>query len=39
MLYEGVIVEVGTADAIQDSTNPVVQQFIHGDIEAIGHPG
>jgi len=35
MLHDGVIVEVGTPDAIQASSNPVVQQFIHGDIEAI----
>src|SRR4029077_20762751 len=38
MLHEGVIVEVGTADAIQASTNLVVQQFIHGEIEASSHP-
>jgi phospholipid/cholesterol/gamma-HCH transport system ATP-binding protein len=30
MLHEGVIVATGTADKIQASPNPVVQQFIHG---------
>ena len=30
MLHEGVIVATGTADEIQVSPNPVVQQFIHG---------
>jgi phospholipid/cholesterol/gamma-HCH transport system ATP-binding protein len=30
MLHEGVIVATGTADEIQASPNPVVQQFIHG---------
>jgi phospholipid/cholesterol/gamma-HCH transport system ATP-binding protein len=30
MLHEGVIVATGTADEIQSSPNPVVQQFIHG---------
>ena len=30
MLYEGRIIEVGTAAAIKASANPVVQQFIHG---------
>jgi phospholipid/cholesterol/gamma-HCH transport system ATP-binding protein len=33
MLYEGVIVEAGPPQAIQASRNPVVQQFIHGDVE------
>ena len=31
MLHDGRIVEVGPADAIQRSTNPVVQQFIRGE--------
>ena len=30
MLHEGAIVAAGTPAAIQSSTNPVVQQFIHG---------
>ncbi len=30
MLYEGRIIETGTPAEIQDSTNPVVRQFIHG---------
>jgi phospholipid/cholesterol/gamma-HCH transport system ATP-binding protein len=30
MLHEGAIVATGTADEIQASPNPVVQQFIHG---------
>jgi len=36
MLHEGVIVETGAADAIQGSANPIVQQFIRGDVEAAG---
>jgi len=39
MLHDGVIVESGTPDAIQASKNPVVQQFIQGDIEAAVRPG
>jgi phospholipid/cholesterol/gamma-HCH transport system ATP-binding protein len=35
MLHEGAIVEVGSPDAVRASTNPVVQQFIRGDIEAV----
>ncbi len=31
MLYDGVIIAVGTPAEIQASANPVVQQFIHGD--------
>jgi phospholipid/cholesterol/gamma-HCH transport system ATP-binding protein len=31
MLYEGVILEVGTPDEIRNSGNPIVQQFIHGE--------
>ena len=34
MLYNGVIVEIGTPDDIRDSKNPVVRQFIEG--SAIG---
>jgi len=34
MLYNGKIIEVGSAEEIRRSTNPVVQQFIKG--EAIG---
>lgn len=30
MLHEGVITATGTADELQASPNPVVQQFIHG---------
>jgi phospholipid/cholesterol/gamma-HCH transport system ATP-binding protein len=30
MLYGGKILEVGTAQEIRDSRNPIVQQFIHG---------
>ncbi len=33
MLHEGVIVESGSVDAIQQSTNPVVRQFITGSLE------
>jgi phospholipid/cholesterol/gamma-HCH transport system ATP-binding protein len=39
MLHEGVIVESGTPDVIQASTNPVVQQFIHGDVEGVPQHG
>jgi phospholipid/cholesterol/gamma-HCH transport system ATP-binding protein len=34
MLHDGVIVDSGSPEAIQSSTNPVVQQFIRGDVEA-----
>jgi phospholipid/cholesterol/gamma-HCH transport system ATP-binding protein len=34
MLHEGVIVDSGSPEAIQASANPVVQQFIRGDVEA-----
>jgi len=30
MLYEGRIIEQGTAEQIQATTNPVVRQFIEG---------
>jgi len=33
MLHEGVIVEAGPPEAIQRSSNPVVQQFVRGEIE------
>lgn len=33
MLHDGVIVECGTPDAIQASSNPIVQQFIRGEVE------
>ncbi|MCH7824011.1 MAG: ABC transporter ATP-binding protein [Acidobacteria bacterium] len=33
MLHEGRIEEVGTPEEIQNSSNPVVQQFIHGRAE------
>lgn len=33
MLYRGRIIEVGTPQEIQNSTNPVIQQFIHGQAE------
>jgi phospholipid/cholesterol/gamma-HCH transport system ATP-binding protein len=35
MLHEGVIVEVGAPGAVRASTNPIVQQFIRGDIETV----
>ncbi len=33
MLYETHVLEVGTPEQIRHSANPVVQQFIHGDLE------
>jgi len=33
MLYEGQIVESGTPEEIQDSENPVLKQFLAGDLE------
>jgi ABC-type transporter Mla maintaining outer membrane lipid asymmetry ATPase subunit MlaF len=40
MLHEGLIVEAGPPDAIQSSDNPVVRQFIQGDVETVDtHPG
>ena len=33
MLHNGVIIESGPPDAVQTSRSPIVQQFIHGDIE------
>ena len=38
MLHEGVIVESGTPEVFQASANPVVRQFIHGDVEGMPHP-
>jgi phospholipid/cholesterol/gamma-HCH transport system ATP-binding protein len=35
MLHEGQIVEVGPAAAIQNSANPIVRQFIHGEPEPL----
>ena len=37
MLHEGVIVETGDARAIQTSSNPIVQRFIRGEVEAAHH--
>ena len=34
MLHEGVIVEVGPPETVRASVNPIVQQFIRGDVEA-----
>ncbi|MEW5900821.1 MAG: ABC transporter ATP-binding protein [Acidobacteriota bacterium] len=33
MLFRGRIIEVGTPEEIQNSKNPVIQQFIHGQAE------
>jgi len=33
MLYEGKIIEIGTAQEIRSTKNPVVKQFIHGEAE------
>ena len=38
MLHDGVIVEQGTPDAIQGSANPIVQQFVRGDVEGALRP-
>ena len=37
MLYDGRIVEAGPAETIQNSPNPVIQQFIRGDPEGPIH--
>jgi phospholipid/cholesterol/gamma-HCH transport system ATP-binding protein len=37
MLYDGRIVEAGPAESIQNSPNPVIQQFIRGDPEGPIH--
>jgi phospholipid/cholesterol/gamma-HCH transport system ATP-binding protein len=34
MLHEGVIVEVGPPETVRASANPIVQQFIRGEVEA-----
>ncbi len=39
MLHDGVIVECGTPKAIQASENPIVRQFIQGDVEGLGADG
>ena len=39
MLHEGVIVESGLPAAMQASANPIVQQFIQGDVEGPGAAG
>lgn len=33
MLYDGIIVEIGSPDEIKNSSNPVVRQFITGSLE------
>ncbi|HET8577099.1 MAG TPA: ATP-binding cassette domain-containing protein [Methylomirabilota bacterium] len=35
VLHEGVIVESGPAEAVQASTNPMVQHFIRGEVEMM----
>jgi phospholipid/cholesterol/gamma-HCH transport system ATP-binding protein len=35
MLHEGAIVEVGAPEAVRASANPIVKQFIRGDIEMV----
>jgi len=35
VLHEGAIVEVGAPEAVRASANPIVQQFIRGDIETV----
>ena len=37
MLHDGVIVETGDAASLQASPNPIVQQFIHGEVEGTHH--
>jgi phospholipid/cholesterol/gamma-HCH transport system ATP-binding protein len=37
MLHEGMIIETGDARSIQNSANPIVQQFIHGAVEGANH--
>ena len=38
MLHDGVIVEQATPDVIQGSANPIVQQFVRGDVEGALRP-
>jgi len=33
MLYQGEIIEVGRPEEIKNSSNPIVQQFIQGEVE------
>jgi phospholipid/cholesterol/gamma-HCH transport system ATP-binding protein len=35
MLHDGVIVQVGPPDAVRASSNPIVQHFIRGEVEAV----
>ncbi len=35
VLHDGAIVEVGAPEAVRASANPIVQQFIRGDIETV----
>ena len=37
MLHDGVIVDSGTPGAIQASPNPIVQQFIRGEVESVAN--
>jgi phospholipid/cholesterol/gamma-HCH transport system ATP-binding protein len=39
MLHDGTIVESGTPASVQASTNRVVRQFIHGDVEGLPRAG
>jgi phospholipid/cholesterol/gamma-HCH transport system ATP-binding protein len=38
MLHDGVIIEMGSPEHLQQSTNPAVQQFITGDLEGPLQP-
>jgi len=33
MLHEGAVLAVGKPDEIQNSNNPIIEQFLHGDLE------
>ncbi|HEV8533346.1 MAG TPA: ABC transporter ATP-binding protein [Methylomirabilota bacterium] len=37
MLHDGIIVEAGDAASLQASPKPIVQQFIHGEVEGTHH--
>ena len=37
MVYQGKLLEVGTRDEIKNSQNPIVQQFIKGEIDGPIH--
>lgn len=39
MLHDGVIVESGSPTSVQASANPIVRQFIQGDVEGVGAAG